>query len=209
MRRTFEIVAVLENGIKVVKRNGVICIITEQDEFISRSKFDEILETSEEDFYVVRRVDKYGIVSRNGDEVCPIEYSRIYIDENKNIFPDGYARVYKRCKVGLMNKLGKNITEVKYDDIGRCRCGVFVVKLNGKLGILSRRGRELTRIIYDAIKLTDYGLIEVEINGKWGLIDKKGELINFIDYDKIYGNIGKSEIIIKVERKGKFGLCAG
>ena len=52
-------------------------------------------------------------------------------------------------KYGFIDRSGREITPVKYDDASRFSEGLAVVELDGKYGFIDRSGREITPIKYD------------------------------------------------------------
>jgi hypothetical protein len=100
------------------------------------------------------------------------------------------------CKWGLVDRSGKEITPLIYDEIKGYQDPI--VKLNGKYGYVNRKtGELLTPVKYDKacewVQIFDFsndGLVDndlaaVQLDGKWGCIDVNGREIVPLKYDEI------------------------
>lgn len=99
--------------------------------------------------------------------------------------------------MGLLDKNGKEVTEIKYDRVSYFNEGLSKVSLNGKSGFINNKGHEVIPLKYENSEFdmsivtgsnTDFfseGLAKVKLNGKWGFIDKSGVAVIPIIYDKI------------------------
>ena len=59
-------------------------------------------------------------------------------------FKNGFARVRKKWKYGIIDKTGKEVVECIYDDIQNFNEGLFVVEFDGKFG----HGRRLPKCLH-------------------------------------------------------------
>jgi hypothetical protein len=57
-------------------------------------------------------------------------------------FQEGFATVKLNGKFGIIDKNGKEITSIKYDDADAFVEGIVLVKLNGKKFYLDKNGTE-------------------------------------------------------------------
>ena len=106
--------------------------------------------------------------------------------ESANSFSDGLAAVQLNNKWGFVNKTGKEVTPLKYDDVansssssdflkeGSFSEGLAAVQLNKKWGFVNKTGKEVTPLKYDFVGLFSEGLTKVKLKGNWGFVDKEG-----------------------------------
>jgi len=68
--------------------------------------------------YFVTRADngKYGVASKNGDEILPAVYDKIaYTSDGNNVFASGYQLVVKDGRVGYVDLQGNEVAGFQYD----------------------------------------------------------------------------------------------
>jgi hypothetical protein len=134
---------------------------------------------------------------------------------NKNVvdyLTNGLGVVEHNGKYGLIDKNGKEVAPVKYDDINgfyEDDGGFGTVELNGKYGLIDKTGKEVTPIKYHEVGsfYEGYGgLGIVKLNRKYGFIDKTGNEVTPIKYDDI-GNFNEGfNELARVVFNGKHGL---
>ena len=127
----------------------------------------------------------------------PVQQTKKY--DWKGEYYEGLAKVSLNGKYGFIDKTGKEVTPIKYDDAWFSE-GLAQVKINGKWGFIDKTGKEVIPIKYDNASLFLEGLAIVELNGKWGFIDKTGKEVIPIKYDDIYSF---SKGLAEVELNGK------
>ncbi|MEG1644111.1 MAG: WG repeat-containing protein [Bacteroidales bacterium] len=100
----------------------------------------------------VRNNEKYGVINQSGEHIIPLNYYKI---EDFNEY--GVTWVWKdEHKCGLIDKSGKELTDIKYNETGKFSNGVAWVKKNDLFGYVNLAGKEITPIIYDTIQ-SDFG----------------------------------------------------
>ena len=134
------------------------------------------------------------------------EWCELYC--NVEDFSEGFAVVHDceldgPTKKGFMNKLGKVVVPIVYDEAYAFKNGMAKVAKNGRYGFVNTDGRLVVDCIYDdAIDYSD-GIGIIKQNGKYGYINKQGNLVGQINFDEVkpfaFG-------IAKVERSGKIGF---
>ncbi|MDO4896865.1 MAG: WG repeat-containing protein [Moraxella sp.] len=101
---------------------------------------------------------------------------------------DDIAIIEQENKQGLMDKNGRLISAIIYDDIFFLGDGVAKVKQDDKFGLLDiKTGKELTPIYFDDMALLHQNRIAVKSNKNWGYIDKKGRLVIALKYGSAFG----------------------
>lgn len=114
--------------------------------------------------------------------IVPCKY-----DDASEYFSNGYVRVKKRWKKGLIP-----------------------VKNDGKWGVINEKGVLLTPCSFDYtfnIGIDDDGISMANQNGKWGFVNKKGQLITECIYDEV--EYFTEDGIAKVKKDGKYGFIDG
>ena len=162
---------------------------------------------------------KWGFIDIYGNEIVSPIYDEVdqfnddglaIVGLNRNIIMEYSSRGVKKyyetgIKYGVIEKIGEEIVEPKYDEIDGFYNGVAAVRLNDKWGLIDRNGNEITPIKYDIFdELYDWKeAIVAKIDDKYGLINLTGEEITPIKYDWI-GEF--SEGFVNVYENGKGGF---
>lgn len=95
----------------------------------------------------------------------------------------GLSLVGKGDKHGFVNKEGKLIVPLIYDEALTFSEGMAAVKANGKWGFIDSTGKEIVSLKYtDAMSFHD-GFAVVSDGNKYGYIDKSGKIIIALQYD--------------------------
>lgn len=110
----------------------------------------------------------WGVINKNGEIVIPCEYHCITRIDN-NLF----KVMSKSNKYGIFNIIGKQICEVKYDDISDFMNGFAIVRDYGISYLMKTNGRIVSKLP-DGSKFTPInGIVEIE-NWKSNLKTLKG-----------------------------------
>lgn len=134
--------------------------------------------------------DSFKIVWKNGycgfknssNEIMITPFN--YDDATK--FIDGLACVKVNSKWGIIDKQGREISEIKYSSKISFSEGFACVSLNGKYGFIDKFGQEVIAIKYEDGNSFHEGLASVKFNGKYGFIDKQGDEIIPFEYDNVW-----------------------
>jgi hypothetical protein len=109
----------------------------------------------------------------------------------------------KGDKCGYIDKKGKIVIPIQYDDADFFSEGLASVKINGKWGYVDKKGNMVVPPVYDDAWLFSEGLAQVKINGKWGYIDKRGRMV----IPAVYDDAGSfSEGLAQVKINGRYGF---
>lgn len=138
---------------------------------------------------------KYGIKKTDGKEVVPPIYEDVIVDE-----VSGLVKVQLNNKYGFIDKDGKKVTDIKYDNIATFSDGMCLVQSEKKYGYLDIKGKEAIPLIYANASYFNEGLARVKQHDKYGIIDKAGKLIVPFKYDDIYGfKNGRAGVVLNLE----------
>lgn len=167
-----------EVGLAVVQLNGKYGLIDRFGQLIVSPKYTAIYPFSE-GRAVVLDVDAFKVINKWGKELTEKGYS--YIDTYNN----GMAKVAEmsgegRYLYGYINKQGKVIIPIQYEDATNFHDGKAVVKgIDGKSKIINREGNIIHSFDYPFVGELREGLLpfKAEENGKYGYIDEFGEVV--------------------------------
>lgn len=143
------------------------------------------------------RITVFQSLSEWGESYCEFED-----------FSEGLA-VVQGCaldgepKKGYMNKFGKIVVPIEYNEAYAFKNGMGRVAKNGHYGFVNANGLLVINCSYDdAVDFSD-GIGIVKQNGKYGYINKQGKLIGQVNFDEAQPfTFG----IAKVRRDGKLGF---
>jgi len=105
----------------------------------------------------------------------PVQQTKKYAWKDE--YYEGLAVVEYRRKYGFIDKTGKEVIPIKYDDAHSFSEGLAKVKLNDKYGFIDKTGKEVIPIKYDYAEGFSEGLAQVKLNNKWFYINQKGECV--------------------------------
>ena len=88
-------------------------------------------------------------------------------------------------KWGFVDKTGKVVVPLIYDEVGHFREGLCWVRKDKKWGFVDKTGKVVVPLVYDYVRSFSEGLCGVNIGGqigsydvveggKWGFVNKKG-----------------------------------
>jgi len=114
---------------------------------------------------------------------------------------EGFIRVEKNKKYGFIDKTGKLVISIGYEDAGTFEEGLAAVKKNGKWGYIDKIGKVVIPMVYDNVRSFEEGLTAVKKNEKWGMIDKKGNIVIPIIYSKLWWSFDERFILVNKDNK--------
>jgi hypothetical protein len=140
-------------GLAKVSLKGQWCCIDKTGKVVT-SLYDEIGEFSES-LAAVKRKEKVGFIDMNGVEVIPLQYDsekhsrqgayaiKNHISLKSFRFSEGQAKVFLDNKWGFIDKSGKEIISVKYDEIGAfSESGKAYAQAGDQWSIIDKSGTE-------------------------------------------------------------------
>jgi hypothetical protein len=149
---------------------------------------------------------KEAMITADGVLVIPPIYDVVGLFEKEDVYRPGETHdnnveeflslVRLDGKLGFLDKTGKVVIPVIYDEVYGFQQGLLYVKLNDKCGFVDRHNNVVIPIIYDHIMTWPGpfcgGLAVVTLNGKRGLINEKGEEVTPCKYAllEIMDNVG-------------------
>ena len=171
----------------------------------STRRYDEV-GVMENGLAPVRRGGMWGYVDAKGAEVIAPAYEKA-----EPFFGSGeVAKVTLHGKVGLVDKTGKVVLPLQYDDIDTIRwwkpAPDFVfVNAGGKWGVVDKTGKELFPPRYDALDIYTKDKVVFKSGGKFGLATKAGDEVVAAKYSEIWGAWDGAKFAV-MSRDGKWGM---
>lgn len=195
------------------------------NDYRNNNQYDWISCQFENNNYIVKQDEKFGVINRLGRIIVPIIYPEIHTN-------CGYYVLYSQKHKGLCDSNGKlmlplsyaNIeiisnksaiveketscllfifdnanASIEYDEIRRFYGTFCKVTQNGKCGIINDEGEIIIPLIYDYIGYCSKNTIEVVKNHKFGIIDLSGHTVIPVKYD----TIEKKEIRVETDDGAK------
>ncbi|MEO6134457.1 MAG: WG repeat-containing protein [Ginsengibacter sp.] len=106
-------------------------------------------------------------------------------DNTWNFTDMGIAKVELNKKFGFIDKKGKEVIAIKYDNADGFYDGLCGVKLGDKWGYIDSTGKMIIPLSFDRIQIFKNGIAVVVSGGKWGAIDKTGKPIIPFEYEYV------------------------
>lgn len=138
---------------------------------------------------------KYLLINNKGEILKELDYGKI-ISANKesNVF-----RFEKNGLMGLIDKNGNEVLELKYRYIGEFKDGLAVVSTNvspQKYGYIDEKGKEIITPKYDEAEDFSSGFGKVKNNNKYGFVDNTGKEIFSAKYQSAADFSGQASTAI-------------
>lgn len=211
------------------KDNKSILFSLKEGKIISNKKYNTIFNLKETNqYFIVSNNGLLGVINYSGEEILPIMYDDIVfgnnatfivkknnltaiVNTNNNTIAQGYdailpynngfAKIIKNGKYGLIDSNGKLIIELgTYDDITKIDGEILIVKKEGKLGIITKQGKEIVAPKYEKISNFRGGFAIVVSNEKYGILNTQGKEIKPCKFEwmkKVTDKGLKPSIVIK------------
>lgn len=134
------------------------------------------------------------------------------LDEKKKASPDNIppdildsalAEVIAYGVYGLIDRTGRAITEIKYDEIEPFAEGLAVVTKDQRSGFMDTTGTMVIAMKFSGALAFSDGLAAACLDGKWGFIDKHGKAMVDFQYE---ATAPFADGLAGVKRSGKWGF---
>lgn len=154
---------------------------------------------------VIVKDNKLGYLSADNNIVIPLGYDVVINSAAEYAFNDGFAKVKKGDKFGVIDTKGEVVMPIESDTLGIPTEGFVAFKNRGYWGYRELAGNK--RIIepkYDQVWPYEKGVAKVRKGDRFGLIDPNGFEVLRVEYNDIESN---SDIgLLTVTKNGKKGL---
>lgn len=189
----YDLASNFTNGLATVKRKRKFGLINERGATVIPFQYDS-LSIEGEKYLKAYKNGKYGILTLNGSLRIPIEYDAISLLYKA-------FKVEKDRKTGVIDEMGKALTELKYDDVKDFIEGRAMVRLHEQYGFIDEKGKEIVATKYDDAQDFRGGRAVVVLNDKFGYIDRTGKEIIPLEYEEAHQINEKG--LLKVRKDGK------
>jgi hypothetical protein len=147
-------------------------------------------------------------VDKNGKEISFDKYDYVSDFYNGKAIAE-QKRNSEHPQLGIIDKSGKEILPVIYDDITLLYDNLLLVKKDTLQGLIKKTGEIVLPMIYHTIELPDYSTTKwgykVGQHGKYGLVNKEGKIVLPIKYDEM--NLS-SDVWIDLTIAEKYGMAS-
>ncbi|MEO7523521.1 MAG: PKD domain-containing protein, partial [Ferruginibacter sp.] len=114
----------------------------------------------------------------------------------KEAYVNGYARVLSNDKFSFIDKTGRPISSVEFEDARNFVNNFAAVKKNSKWGFINEVGRVVVPCEYEIVYDFKEPVTAVFKNAKWYLIHKNATVVKELDITAFFGFInGKAKVI--------------
>lgn len=137
-------------------------------------------------YILVKKNGKLGILSETGEEILAAEYDEINYSNSEGGFGQLHFemnRVKKGGKCGYVDKQGKIVVPLKYENAEVFSSGLAKVGKPGDWSYIDKKGKQVLHFKYEQMGYYGDGLIAAASKGRWGYIDKKGNKVIDFKYD--------------------------
>jgi len=198
-----------EDNVLMVMKNGKYGLINLSGEEVLPCEYDTI-STLEgvKNSILVNKNGLYGMVNNEGGIVLDTKYKKIInMDED---YKNGYITVDDSNQYGVVDYLGKQILENKYEQIESIYGnGLYVIKEGDNLKLIDAKGETKLEEGYDKIaQILQYsstkGIVFID-EEKYGVMNLDGDTLIPAEYEKIE-EVKDSTFIAK--KDGKYGVIS-
>ena len=137
-----------KTGFIVKNADNKYGIVDNSNNIILGLQYDEIEKVYGNDLYVVKINGKQQLVKKDGTEVLSDKF-----DEIKAILKEKDAGIIytQDGKYGVMDLLGTNKINAKYEELKEAKSGIYIAKKDGKYGIIDISENEKVAFKYNMI----------------------------------------------------------
>ncbi|WP_316804467.1 SEL1-like repeat protein [Pedobacter nototheniae] len=122
----------------------------------------------------------WGLKNEDGKILVSPKYEEFYAFND-----DGFAVVMLGAKFGYVNKAGKEITPLCFDDAFDFEGDYATVVKAGKFGLIDKKGNVVIDFIYQDMEIIDFseGYTTAKLNDKWGIVDPQNKTLLAFEYE--------------------------
>lgn len=154
---------------------------------------------------IINSIHTNNLTIKDAADALAAEFNRALHSKYNYIgsFEEGYAIVVQDNKYGFIDKGGKVIIPLIYEEASSFVNSYAAAKLNGKWGFIDMANKTIVPFIYDKALSFFENRAAVKLNGSWGYIDNKGEVKVPIKY---YRTFRFSNGYAPVNLNGRYGF---
>lgn len=181
--RCFQHIGVLKNNRAIVSLDGQYGYADASGQLvvpITRDEFPNYLQLGEyqNDYALVYRRDKYGLIDTLGKRFYPAIFKNIGLHGKLTPVTKGRGWGYANDDVQLK-------IDYQFDYAGSFIDGIALVENDELYGVIDLKGETIVPLEFASIQRLKKNLLRVEKEGKFGIVNYKGEVIVPLNYSKI------------------------
>jgi hypothetical protein len=135
-------------------------------------KYEKTGDFNEYGLCIVRKNKKYGLIDKEGNEVCAIRYTSIAP------YSEGMAIARLKGNFMFLDSTGNVIETVRgYNRVGSFHDSAALVLKNGQYGFIDRTGRQFIKPTHPICSDFSEGVCIRGYRGQQGIMDKSGNLL--------------------------------
>lgn len=157
----------------------------ENNQMLLPQEYDRILDRFN-NLYIVEKNGKWGIVDPNNKVIVPLKYEAISFLKPMNLIDQKGERdtsqdaqtlisVKKKGKYGLINRQGKAISNIEFDEVEHLY-GFYAAKKSGKYAVLNSSGEPICQETFDLVGHFHKGKATVFNQGKKFYLNSDGSV---------------------------------
>ena len=188
---------IFENNIDGKKLKGLINL---DEKIVLKPKYEVIYQIGDEDFYLVKKDNRWGYIDKSGVEKIPTIYEEVGFNINENLIS-----AKKNGKWGFINRKNKTIIPFIYDEAYAFLNGLSFVKKGDKFGCINLKNKVVIKFNLEKTKFPFFtnNLALFKKGNKYGYINKKGKIKISAIYDRAFPFVDN---LAYVELNGKSGF---
>ena len=198
IKPVFEDVYSFSSGMAAVKLNGKWGFIDKKGSIIIPCQFDKVKSCTNKTIPVCKN-GKWGFLNFDGSQLIPFSYKNItsFNEGIAGVSIDGMNHFY-------IDKSGKKIMKLFFEQCGIFYNGFAVVKSNGGYGVISKNGIWKIPPYYSYLSDFSDGLAVCSINSHYGYIDMDGNLVipmiytYAMPFNNGYGHVWMGKTRVKI-----------
>ena len=177
----YDSIAPYSEGFAAVKQNGKWGYIDQVGKEIIPCEYTLIIST-ENIFIGMKRIPGWNtydvyLFDKNGKIINTKEYKAgvfCSFKFNENLFPVFVADKYG-SKHGFIDKTGKEVIPLKYEEANSFHAGMAAVKYNKKWGFIDQTGKVIIPFVYEWVVDFENDFAKVKLGNEIFYINKKGK----------------------------------
>lgn len=190
-----------------IKKNGKWGVVDRQNNIIIPFIYKKEIFVFENDVILVEKNNKLGIIDQHQNIIIPMIYESIF-----PMYNDGELisfKVQKGKKYGILDRQGKALTGLDYDEInGTSLKNTLITRKNNLMGAIDLKGNIIIPTQYYDITYHD-DLFQVKNKlGKVGYVDNNNRVVVPLVYDELIHLAYEKEPTVYAKQNGKVGIIS-
>lgn len=197
----YEHVVPFSEGLAAAKLSGKYGFVSVKGSEVIPFEYDAAL-SFKQNIAGVKKNNKWGIIDKNKNILLDYKFDGLANFDEKSF---GAYYTYQNTKEGCVSSNGKQILDVKYDEVKVIDTNFIRIMSNGNFSYYNLSKKHFTTNEYEMLSFYFFdGLARFRRNGKYGFLDTLFNEIISPEYDDA-GDVFVCDMV-KVKRNGKVGF---